>query len=177
MRLDEMVNVTSGHDIFTFDFDHPASFMTLEYTGSTITISGFAFGGRDSGTGYFADQFLGLYTINFVYNVGVGLAAGDDDLEVVAPSFSNVGSIVGPGGSGVNSVLSDKDQGGFTFRFGDEDNDLGHRGFDGLSGWGWLMVDGRHVANMDWIFTAEVPAPGAAGVLALGALALGRRRR
>ena len=47
---------------------------------------------------------------------------------------------------------------GFTFRFGDEDDDLGHRDHDGISGWGWLVhpdPDSGYVLTSDWLFTAH----------------------
>lgn len=51
--------------------------------------------------------------------------------------------------------LSPKANGsGITFRFGDEDNDRGHRGARTDSGWGWLMLgDERDHATRDWLFT------------------------
>lgn len=182
MRLDELVDVTGGHDVFTFDFDHAGSDMKLIYNSvaSTITISGMAYGGRDAGGDYVNDVYLGLYAINFVYNVGVLPVPGDDDLYVVAPSGSNFGTIDGPGAVPA-FALSDKSGGDYTFRFGDENDDNGHRGFNpGISGWGWMMVDGRYNPAMDWIFTAEyirIPEPASAIALGLGALLVAVRRR
>jgi hypothetical protein len=179
LRLDEMVDVTAGHDVFTFDFDHPSSHMVLMYNdiAQRITITGEAYGGRDIGGGYANDVYLGLYSINFVYDVGVQLAPGDDDLWTPTASFSNFGTITRP--DNVVHDLSDKSDGTHTFRFGDEDDDNGHRGYNGLSGWGWLMVDTRYVPAMDFLFTAEyiaIPEPASFGLLAGGALLVGLRR-
>jgi hypothetical protein len=62
--------------------------------------------------------------------------------------------------------------------------DLGHRGFNGISGWGWLSYvadDGTvlpHVYAADWLFTAElIPAPGAIALMGMGGLLAARRRR
>ncbi len=182
-KLNELYNVTDGMDVFTFDFDHPQSNMTLVYTGTTITISGQSWGGRDTGTAYANDQYQGLYTFYFTYYWGVGLAPGDDDLMVVLPQNRyNYGSLVTPLGDTVS--LRDGHYNGSQpdFRFGDEDNDAGHRGFNGISGWGWLFkaLPGQgytYTQDSDWLFTATlVPTPGA-GVLALAAAAASLRRR
>lgn len=181
LRLDELYNATSDHDVFTFDFNHPTSNVRLTYTGSTITITGNARGGRDAGSVYANDAYLGNYTFNFVYNIGVGLAPGDDDIRVVPPTAgANTGWIMTPLGDTI--ALRDESDGNYTFRLGDEDNDLGHRGFAGISGWGWLThgpASASHVYDSDWLFTVGplVPAPGAAGVLALGGMLAARRRR
>jgi len=185
LRLDELYDVTSGTDIFTFDFDHPSAAMFLEYTGTEIHIWGTVYGGRDVGSGYAADMHLGLYTVDFLYNLGVTLEPGDDDVIVDLPSSGyNYGTMLTP--NGVTVELRDGHYSGDQrdFRFGDEDNDAGHRGFDGISGWGWMFH--RHSggsfypyhSNSDWLFTAElIPAPGTLITL-VGALGLaGRRRR
>jgi hypothetical protein len=181
LRLDELYDATTSHDVFTFDFNHPSSYVTMTYTGSTITITGNARGGRDAGTVHAADAYLGLYSFNFVYNIGVGLAPGDDDVLVnPAIAGSNTGWIMTPLGDTI--ALRDESNGDFTFRLGDEDNDLGHRGFAGISGWGWLThgpSTASHVHDSDWIFTVGplVPSPSAAGGLVLGGVLAARRRR
>ena len=93
----------------------------------------------------------------------------------------NSGTIQGPVGGVINLV--DKADGGFTFRLGNEDNDAGHRGFAGISGWGWLVHHPEtlgHIAASDFLFTAEllpnIPTPGAAGLLLAAGLGLRRRR-
>jgi hypothetical protein len=179
MKLDELVNVTGGHDTFTMNFEHASSNMTLVYddVGETITISGLTYGGRDIGGVYAADAYQGIYTVSFLYDVNVSQTPGDDDIWVTA-NQQNFGTITLPDGSTVKD-LGDIGMGGYSFRLGDEDNDLGHRGFAGISGWGWMSVDGVHVADQDWLFTATyVPEPATCTMLlAGGAFAMVRRRR
>lgn len=182
LRLDELYDVTGTHDVFTFDFDHPSSAMFMDYFGGTIHIHGQSYGGRDTGSGYAADVHRGVYSIDFTYNVGVGLAPGDDDLLVTLPPlYYNYGWIDTPAGDWIS--LRDGHYGGDRpdFRFGDEDDDAGHRGFNGLSGWGWLFhgpPGAPYHESSDWLFTAElVPAPGVFGLLAGMGLLAARRRR
>ena len=184
LRLDELVNATSGHDVFTFDFNHASSNMQMTYNGTTIHIFGQAYGGRDIGASYANDASLGIYLIDFTYNIGVAPVPGDDDIYVNPGNSYNYGSITRPGGQVISMRDGHYGNGQPDFRFGDEDNDLGHRGFAGLSGWGWLFTNtgpnGSYVnyTSNDWLFTANlVPGPGAAALLGLGALATGRRRR
>ncbi|MGD9791684.1 MAG: PEP-CTERM sorting domain-containing protein [Phycisphaerales bacterium] len=176
-RLDELFNVTGGHDIFTFDFDHASSAMFLDYDGTSIHIYGQAYGGRDIGGTYAADVYQALYTFDFTYSLNVGPVPGDDDVYVSSDAGNNQGVIGTPLGP-IN--LYDKSDGNHAFRFGDENNDLGHRGFNGISGWGWLMAGdpNTYIESNDWIFTAElVPAPGTLGLALGGMLMAGRRRR
>jgi uncharacterized protein (TIGR03382 family) len=184
-RFDELYNATSSHDVFTLDFDalQSAVYMTVNAGLTEVRIYGQAFGGRDIGSSYANDAYLGVYTFDFTYSLGVGLAPGDDDLLVGLPDMRNTGFITTPLGDTIGLV--DKASGdGYSFRLGDENNDAGHRGFSGISGWGWLnyIRNGQvvpHVNSTDWLFTAtyEVPAPGAAALVGLGGLVLTRRRR
>lgn len=184
-RLDELFNATGGADIFTFDFDHAQSDMRLIYdsTAATIRIFGQSWGGRDTGSSYAIDNYRGLYQFDFLYSFGVGQVPGDDDLWASpAQDFLNKGTVSAPASAGGQTFnLVDKGLGmfGYTFRFGDENNDLGHRGFDGISGWGWLEIDGamNGSATRDWLFTAEpIPEPATAMFAIFGVAALLRRR-
>lgn len=170
MRLDHLFDVPSSTaDVFTFDFDHADSAMFLDYSGTSINIFGTVFGGLDTGT-MFDPAYSGLWGVDFTYN-NVSMFAGDDDVGFMGASGSNFGFIV-PLFSSADMVitaldfvdLTDASNGDFTFRFGDENDDLGHRGFDGLSGWGWLdfLETNGNGGTQDWLFTAErieVPEP------------------
>ncbi len=179
-RLDELYNVTGNHDVFTFDFDHANSAMFLTYDGSSVHIFGQAFGGRDIGSTYANDIHLGMYTFDFLYNWGVGLAPGDDDVLVEPGTHYNYGSVVTAAGDAIALRDGHYGNGQPDFRFGNEDNDLGHRGFNGISGWGWIFhgaPNAPYIASSDWLFTATlVPAPGTS-MLVLGSLVALRRRR
>jgi len=184
LRLDGLIT-GNQNDIYTFDFDHIDSAMTMVYDGSTITISGQAYGGQDIGGSYLAGT-TDVWTINFVYNVGVSQPGdgGLDDVKVLA-DHQNYGSI----SSGLGSYeIADKAQNGLSFQLGDE-NGGGHRGFDGISGWGWLKtgddcLGGTECENLpysDWLFTATpVPVPAAAwlfGSALVGLASIGRSRK
>lgn len=177
LRLDELIDVSGAHDVFTFDFDHELAAMFLDYDGSSIHIFGTAFGGLDIGNGY-DPAYSGLLTFDFTFGAVAGVP-GDDDLHVVTPNFTNSGLAAMAGANAVQRALYDyAGDFGFTFRFGDEDDDLGHRGFAGISGWGWMTYspDGPHVEGVDWLFTATlVPSPSALALFAIAAR--GRRRR
>lgn len=178
LRLDELINVTSGNDVFTFDFeDKPGTAMYLEYNGTSIHIFGIAYGGLDVGDDYHW-LLKGYVEIDFTYSV-VESAPGDDDLIVTTPDFTNTGTIKLLGLPIGTDLFDFSGNNGYTFRLGDENNDLGHRGFAGISGWGWLNhhYAGNQPAG-DWLFTAQlIPLP-PAGVLGLAGLAgLAWRRR
>ena len=189
-RFDELYNATNDHDIFTLDFDDITSNMrlTINAARTEIHIFGNARGGRDNGTAFANDQYLGNYHLDFLYHLGVAQSPGDDDIQVNTPDMRNSGTITTPLGT---IHLTDKAMDAFAFRLGDEDDagsptgGPGHRGFAGISGWGWmnyLNAAGAvvpHIESTDWLFTAnyEIPAPGAAALMGLGGLVMGRRRR
>ncbi|MBX3395591.1 MAG: PEP-CTERM sorting domain-containing protein [Phycisphaerae bacterium] len=184
-RLDELFNATSGTDIFTFDFNHAQSDMKLIYdsTAATIRIFGQSWGGRDTGSSYANDIYRGVYQFDFLYAFGVGQVPGDDDLWASpAQDFLNKGTVSAPVSAGGQTFhLVDKGLGmfGYTFRFGDENNDLGHRGYNGISGWGWMEINDAMNGNAtrDWLFTAvPVPEPTTAMFAMFGVAALLRRR-
>jgi hypothetical protein len=192
LRLDGL-DGDASHD-FTFDFDYVSQafssqmLLTLDEVSSgvyEITIQGSVWGGQDVGSGYANNAYLGQYDVYFKYTMNGQDAPGDDDVIVNPADPANAGTITDP--SGVVHFLGDK-QGadGYSFRFGDEDNDAGHRGFNGISGWGWLMHgltpgDEQNIPYSDWLFTAEktnIPSPGSIGLsaCALGLVATRRRR-
>ena len=181
LRLDELIDVTAGHDRFTFSFEHPSAMVQMLLTEVgidefSIHIWGTAFGGLVVNNEY--DPLLsGLVEIDFTY-VLAHVVDGDDDLIVTTPSFMNTGSIMFQGSTIDLFDRANKD--GFTFRLGNEDDDMGHRGFDGISGWGWLDHGkaGTYVPASDWLFTV-VPTPGTTVLMAIAAALIvrGRRRR
>lgn len=179
LRLDELVDVTPNHDVFSFDFNHAGSLVQLVVTPTTLQIVGNVYGGRDAGNAYAADQYQGFYYVNFLYNLGVQQVPSDDDIWVNTTNHVNFGSITLPNGN-VQNLVDERGSNGFSLRLGNENNDLGHRGFAGVSGWGWISYQTAggavHVTSSDWLFTV-VPTPGSAMLLGMGVLAAGRRRR
>lgn len=184
LRLDGLYGVNSEE--YTFDFDDARSDMRMTVTATTIRIFGEAWGGEDIGSVYASNTKTGLYEIDFLYSVGVGLAAGDDDRIVIAANYANTGTIVAPNGHGTTHLASYNGSHSFGFRLGDEDNDAGHRGFSGISGWGWLAISGTaggpytHTDSQDWLFTVGdmiIPLPSAGGMGLAGLMLLGVRRR
>jgi|GEM_PF-4891332 len=157
MRLDELFDVTPGHDVFSFDFEHPASAMWMDLAPDEIHIFGRAYGGLDIGAGY-DPAYQGVAQIDLWYTMGVGLVPVDDDSIVDTANNVNAGSIrvsFGPTPGAAIPLVDERGNYGYSFRFGDEDDDNGHRGFAGLSGWGWVNHSGLpHVAAGDWLFTA-----------------------
>jgi MYXO-CTERM domain-containing protein len=184
LRLDELINVTPDHDVFTFSFDDDGANVFLELGGDrSIHIRGRVFGGLDLGEDY--DPALsGLWEIEFTYRMSTP-ARDDDDLVVEPPGEPNTGSITPLFGEDKGVPIGLFDYAGahpFTLRLGDEDSDLGHRGFRGISGWGWLNhgAPGDHVDSSDWLFTLDatpIPVPPAAVPLLGLAAAWGRRSR
>ncbi len=155
LRLDGLLT-GNANDIFTFDFEHADSDVQMTVDGSTIHISGTAFGGLDTGNGYDPAE-SGLWQLDFTYN-NVDLLAGDDDLHVDdAHAGSNTGTIAQLYGAKQSFDLEDyAGSHSYSFQLGDEANDAGHRGFNGVSGWGWLNHSGAagHLSASDWLFTA-----------------------
>ncbi len=180
LRLDELIDVTPGHDVFTFSFDAPGTDMRIDITEVAtdefeLHIFGTAFGGLVQNNEYVA-AFSGLVDIDFVYMLAHPVN-GDDDYIVTTPNFTNTGMITFEGE--MIDLFDRANAEGFTLQLGDEDG-TGHRGFDGISGWGWVDhgTAGTHVYDSDWLFTV-IPTPGS-GVLLSMALAIaahGKRRR
>ena len=145
--------------VVTFDFEHPESDMKMEVNGSQIRIYGTAFGGRDVGDIYDPNN-SGLWEIDFTYNnVALYDLDGQQDNDLfVAKEYegTNTGMVRQLYGDGLTFDLSDKADDQLSFQLGDRVDDSGHRGFDGISGWGWLMhsASDEYVAGSDWIFTA-----------------------
>lgn len=186
LRLDGLLTGSTSEE-YTFDFDHSDSAMTLTWDGNTIVINGQAFGGEDSGAGYVTGT-TAVWDIHFEYTVGVSSTGGEgglDDVFVHADNanFGTVSSVLG------SFELEDQDAdsgSGLSFQLGDESG-AGHRGFAGISGWGWMnhgancvVGDCSHIYASDWLFTASpVPVPAAVylfGAGLLGLVGIARRR-
>ena len=64
-----------------------------------------------------------------------------------------------------------------------EDDDLGHSGYVGISGWGWLKhgTPPVNVPQSDWLFVVDpnpyIPTPGSIGLSAIVAAPVVRRVR
>jgi len=212
LRLD---GLGGGSSIYTFDFNYSdadrssAMFLDLQTQvdgNRTIRIFGDLYGGLNSGSAY-ADPTggrVGWWTVDFTYrengrNSGDGgnfddVLAGYDPTVGQGEQTSNNGALSwndpnnaeGFAGNGEFELVEYPPTRDYTFRLGDETD--GHRGFDGLSGWGWMNHSGlgsppnyTHQAASDWLFTAElrpVPAPSAflLGLVGLVSVRVARRK-
>ena len=161
------MDCSDGSSVLTFDVTNRGmgNGLNLTYTSSGIHISGSIWGGVDTGSSWSNPQ---LWTFDFTYST-ISTVVGDDDAWAhnTDTSFNSV--IFGLGtitqvSTGTVWDLRDQSMGDYSFRFGDEDDDLGHRGFPGISGWGWLdfRLHGsndpwQHVGSDDFLFTAQIP--------------------
>ncbi len=178
LRLDGLIGGSSS-DVFTFDFEHADASMLLTYDdqAGTIRIFGSAYGGLNQGSGYAAGA--GLWDID-VTMTGVTTVPGDDDLWLTA-QHQYIGDITSP--TAVSYPLyTETGNNPYSFRLGDENNDNGHRGAAGVSGWGWVNHNdpNTHVYASDWLFTmaeTPVPAPASLALLGAGGLLMTRRRK
>ena len=160
LRLDELFGGLHG---ITFDFDHTDSQVLMTIDGSSITISGEVYGGHDVG-GSYDPATEGLWDVYFKYDSVVSSVPGDDDLFVNDPDSEVSFGTISPQYSTAHFTagdvfdLGDKSDGSYSFRLGNEDNDLGYGGYNGISGWGWVKhgQNGNlnHAPISDWIFTA-----------------------
>lgn len=189
LRLDGLLTGNSD-DIYTFNFSEGGASMSLNYddVNQTIQISGTAYGGLDQGSTYDQPE---QFAIDFTYR-NVQQVAGDDDLWVDASQAGNsTGTITRQSTGDIFNLTDFAGANAFSFRLGDGDDNLGHRGHAGISGWGWVNHAPApadpgykpHLYSSDWLFTAKptpVPeSPWTMGVLAVmgsGLIALKRRQ-
>lgn len=153
LRLDELFDLHKGQDdIYTFDFEAPDARMTMQFLGDRIVIEGTAFGGLIVDGAYDPD-YSSSVEIYFEYSL-VESAPNDDDLMVPAPDVQNTGWIKWLETSQVIPLWDTAGAHPFSFRFGDMDDEQGHRDYDGFSGFGWLNhgVPDHHYYTSDWLF-------------------------
>jgi len=153
LRLDGLYSGTAS-DIYTFSFaEADGAHMEMWIDGDSILISGTVWGGLIENHAYVAPS---LYTVHFLYD-GWDLVDGDDDI------FAQSGSgYIQTQGEGQIDLIAYAGSHDYTFRFGDENSDDGHRNYtEGPSGWGWLNHSGwDHKSASDWLFIAHsVPEP------------------
>ncbi len=206
LRLDGLLGDNSEE--YTFNFSDASSAMSMTISDSvnfagkkTVVISGTSFGGEDVGAVYNAD-LAGLWQIDFTYdNV---MANGDmselwtDDADAgnntgkLTALFGSTGAEAGRLTAGDMFDLEDfAGSHDFSFKL-----KFGHRGFVGVSGFGWLnhrpsqandQSPMDHIYASDWLFTAEripppppvVPLPAAfpAGLACMGLIVARKRMK
>ena len=91
------------------------------------------FGGLVESNAYVVGEF-GLWDLNFTYDAAA-LAVGDDDLQVDASGAgTNTGTLTKLFGDlATHNLVDYAGSHNFSFQLGNEDDDLGHRGFTGIS--------------------------------------------
>ncbi|NEO38632.1 MAG: hypothetical protein F6J90_20765 [Moorea sp. SIOASIH] len=146
-------------DIAVFNFDHPDTNMQMSINGDEIRIFGTAFGHLDvDGNFNNYDDQPGLWQIDFTYN-NADHVSDDDDLSVDAQfAGSNTGIIKQLYGDQREFELTDEaGSNSFSFQVGNKTDNQGHRGVDGISGWGWLNHSNadQYVYHSDWLFTVD----------------------
>ena len=159
LRLDGLWTGDSS-DIFTFDFDHAGSSMTLDVNGTDLHISGTVVGGQDIGGSYANNTYYGSYEVDFTYEN----TTYQNGTYYSYGTGNNSGTITFLGNGTTFSLIDKADNSGTAFTFLDH-----HRGADN-SGWGWLNHSGGkgHLSASDWLFTAERVPDGGSTVLMLG---------
>ncbi len=178
LRLDGLLS-GDDEDIYTFDFENNGAAMFMDYDGATIHIYGQAWGGLDDGDGYVSPT---MWEIDFTYDVSEVTATGEV-LAGVGGDKTNTGYIRRIADNAMWG-LTDVGSGAYGYTFA---LDHWHRGFPGISGFGWVNhypfgtdpADSVHMYYSDWLFTARLPEPGTLALLGMGliGMAMGRRRR
>ncbi|NEO70162.1 Ig-like domain-containing protein [Moorena sp. SIO3H5] len=147
-------------DISVFDFEHPDANMRMSVDGDEIRIFGTAFGHLDvdDNFSYNDNDPGGLWKIDFTYN-NADNVSNDDDLEIDSQfAGTNTGTIKKLYGDQAEFDLTDEaGKNSFSFQLGNKTDNKGHRGFDGISGWGWLNHSNadEYVYHSDWLFTVD----------------------
>ena len=179
LRLDGLDGDTSNE--WTFDFDHPDSSMRMRWSSSdnSLHIWGNARGGEDIGSSYSASTEQ-LFAIDFTYSEVLEFPG--DQLRSTAP-FPNGSATITPLSLQVGSFPAGSPIDLIDYMGSHEASffiETGHRGFAGVSGYGWLNHAGApggladHVSASDWLFTAKpIPEPGSVTLFCVGALIVG----
>ena len=162
LQLDRLFGPGPGYGTITFNCEHPDSDVKVEVTGSSLTMSGDLYGGRDRGTDY-QPGMAGLWKFEMTYGVLQKFdtdddlyALGGDALGTLIPQFSTPFFDVGD----VFYITDYNGQFPFSFRLGNKDDDQGKGNYPGISGWGWLehgraLDDLQHPDASDWNFVIE----------------------
>jgi hypothetical protein len=191
LRLDGLLTGDTNEE-YTFDFDHSMSNVFLEYKPDhTIHIYGKAYGGEDNGNSYKTGT-TDVWNIDFKYS-GVQTVTNPSnkaDNDLIALLGKGQISSTNFGTYDLAAQTATEKGVNFAFRFGDEKNDLGHRGYQGISGWGWVNhgkdIDGivgnnaqNHIYASDWLFTAKpVPTPALLpGLIGMGVASLRKKKK
>ena len=99
-----------------------------------------------------------MWKIDFTYN-NADNVSNDDDLSINSQfAGTNTGTIKKLYGDQAEFDLTDEaGSNSFSFQLGDKTDNQGHRGFDGISGWGWLNHSNaeEYVYHSDWLFTVD----------------------
>ncbi len=167
--------------------------MMMVYNNEEIRIFGTTQGGRDNGNAWAANS-IDTFVLDFTYDVSdfIEVANGGvDDTRVMNGHHQNFGMLTRQSDGMQWDLRSHANSSGLELQLGDR-NGSGHRGFNGISGWGWLdyraHVPGQgidagwvEVTNhpsdtgccSDFLFTAvQTPEPSMLSWMGLGLTAL-----
>jgi hypothetical protein len=150
LRVDELYDLTSGLDIFTFDFGHAQSKMWADLCGCTLHIFGQAYGGLDTGTTYGNPTYAGVYKIDITYPLNC--CTGN-----TITSNSSTGTVCGTitptfgANQAAKQICNQKNSSGISFKFNKETCGC----TNGRTGFGDLKYTGScNNVNRFWDFIA-----------------------
>ena len=184
MRLDGLDG--NNTHIYTFDFEDAQSDMrmSVDMANSRVRIFGRAWGGYDVGTSYQNPALgrAGLWQFDFTYRANVSVRPDGEIIAYMSPM--NNGYVQPLFSSSVPRFAGNPQIALVDYNSVPQPSfhlDFGHRGFAGVSGWGWVNHSGGpHVYASDWLFTVgaePIPSPTAASLGMLGLTLVGALRR